>query len=152
MHTPYELWFNRKPSVDHLRAYGCSAWVHIPKNSRGKFSGKAKKLTFIGYSEEKKAYRFVDLKTAKITVNRDAKFLENEPPNSYCEERAGSQRENNGVVVFDIAPFCVDIETNSSVGEQSVGELNAEQSGELGEPIFSMHPLALWKNRSSKTM
>ncbi|XP_062716721.1 uncharacterized protein LOC134292051 [Aedes albopictus] len=33
-------------------------------------------MTFIGYSEQHKIYRFVDLETEKVTISRDAKFLE----------------------------------------------------------------------------
>jgi hypothetical protein len=28
--TPYELWTNQKPSISHLRIFGCPAYVHVP--------------------------------------------------------------------------------------------------------------------------
>lgn len=74
--TPYEKWHGRKPRLDHLRVYGSSAWIHIPSVKRGKFDGKAQKLVFIGYSDQHKAYRFVDLATQKVIISRDARFLE----------------------------------------------------------------------------
>lgn len=49
--TPFELWYGKKPYLGHLRVYGCKAWVHVPDVKRGKFDSKARKLTFIGYSE-----------------------------------------------------------------------------------------------------
>lgn len=74
--TPYEKWYGRKPELGYLRVYGCQAYVHIPDVKRGKFDGKARKLRFIGYSGEHKGYRFVDTSTDKVTISRDARFLE----------------------------------------------------------------------------
>lgn len=74
--TPYELWWGRKPALGHLKVFGSEAFVHIPETKRGKMNGKARKLTFVGYSMEHKGYRFVDPATDQITVSRDARFLE----------------------------------------------------------------------------
>ena len=40
--TPYEAWFGQKPRVDHLRVFGCDAYVHVPKDERGKLDSKVK--------------------------------------------------------------------------------------------------------------
>ncbi|XP_062535712.1 uncharacterized protein LOC134204922 [Armigeres subalbatus] len=37
---------------------------------------RSQKLTFVGYACGSKAYRFLDKRTNKITISRDAKFLE----------------------------------------------------------------------------
>ena len=29
--NPYEAWAGKRPSLAHLRAFGCDAFVHIPK-------------------------------------------------------------------------------------------------------------------------
>jgi hypothetical protein len=29
--TPHEVWTGRKPSLTHLKVFGCDAYVHIPK-------------------------------------------------------------------------------------------------------------------------
>jgi len=29
--TPYEVWIGKKPSVSHLRVFGCEAFVYVPK-------------------------------------------------------------------------------------------------------------------------
>ena len=74
--TPFELWWGRKPDLKHLRVYGSEAYVHVPNVKRGKLDSKARKLVFVGYAIEQKAYRFVDLETGKITISRDARFIE----------------------------------------------------------------------------
>ena len=95
--TPYELWTGVKPKVDHLRIFGCSAWVHIPKVKRKKLDATAQKLTFVGYSPEHKAYRFLDRATRKVYVSRDARFIENEAEMDVAENDKESEP-----VFFDV--------------------------------------------------
>ncbi|MCO5610539.1 hypothetical protein L7F22_064778 [Adiantum nelumboides] len=56
--TPYESWYDRKPSVSYLRGFGCLAYAHIPQQLRGKLDDKAVKCIFVGYSSRGKVYRF----------------------------------------------------------------------------------------------
>jgi transposase InsO family protein len=57
--TPYEAWHGRKPTVSHLRAFGCLAFGkelgHI-----GKLDDRSTPGVFIGYAEGLKAYRILD--------------------------------------------------------------------------------------------
>ena len=32
--TPYEIWSGKKPSVAHLRVFGCEAFMHVPKEKK----------------------------------------------------------------------------------------------------------------------
>ena len=34
--TPQEVWIGKKPSLSHLRVFGCDAYVHVPKAKRNK--------------------------------------------------------------------------------------------------------------------
>ena len=47
--SPYELWFNKKPKIKHLRIIGSTAYVHIPIQKRRKFDTKAKMGILVGY-------------------------------------------------------------------------------------------------------
>ena len=29
--TPHEVWYAKKPSLQHLRVFACDAYVHVPK-------------------------------------------------------------------------------------------------------------------------
>ncbi|UYV61340.1 hypothetical protein LAZ67_1004471 [Cordylochernes scorpioides] len=40
--TPYELWFDKKPAVDHLRIFGTECFVHVPDEKRRKLDAKNK--------------------------------------------------------------------------------------------------------------
>eukprot|EP00253_Pinus_taeda_P031268 PITA_31268 len=47
--TPQEVWTGKKPSLSHLRVFGCDAYVHVPKEKRTKLDSKSEKCLFIGY-------------------------------------------------------------------------------------------------------
>ncbi|MCO5586438.1 hypothetical protein L7F22_040378 [Adiantum nelumboides] len=74
--TPFQAYYGRKPTVTHFRVFGCSAFVHIPKEKRQKLDFKSRKLLFLGYSAESDAYRLYDPDTRTTTVSRDVVFDE----------------------------------------------------------------------------
>lgn len=74
--TPYEIWFSKKPDMNHLRLFGCSGYVLTPSVKRKKLDVKAVKMTFVGYSNEHKAYRMLNMRTGEICISRDVRFLE----------------------------------------------------------------------------
>jgi hypothetical protein len=78
--TPYEAWFNRKPSVDHFRVFGCRAWVHVQKDQRKSFQSKTRKCIFIGYPSDYKAWNCYDPVSRQVYVSRDVIFDENNLP------------------------------------------------------------------------
>jgi transposase InsO family protein len=40
--SPYKLWSGQKPSVSHLRVWGCRAYVHLQKDQRTPLSSHAR--------------------------------------------------------------------------------------------------------------
>eukprot|EP00253_Pinus_taeda_P025595 PITA_25595 len=46
--TPQEVCTGKKPSLSHLRVFGCDAYIHVPKEKRTKLDSKSKKWIFIG--------------------------------------------------------------------------------------------------------
>jgi transposase InsO family protein len=55
--TPHEVWSGKKPSLQHLRVFGCDAYVHVPKKNRSKLDKKVEKCIFIGYKYGVKGYK-----------------------------------------------------------------------------------------------
>ena len=39
--TPWQAWYNNKPSAKRYKVWGCPAYVHIPQEKRKKLSRKA---------------------------------------------------------------------------------------------------------------
>jgi hypothetical protein len=74
--TPYEVWTRKKPSLEHLRVFGCDAYVHVPKENRSKMDNKSEKCIFIGYKDGVKGYKLWNLETKKTVYSRDVVFRE----------------------------------------------------------------------------
>ena len=54
--TAYEAWTNRKPNLEHIRVFGSTAYMHVPKRLRRKLDDKAKKTILVGYQGESSNY------------------------------------------------------------------------------------------------
>ena len=91
--TPYEAWYGRKPHVEHLRVFGCTAYVYVPKDERGKLDSKTKRCTLLGYGSVRKGYRVFEQLTLKICYSRNIEFDERE--NSTCRGQNLSAASTN---------------------------------------------------------
>ena len=74
--TPHEVWNGKKPSISHLRVFGCDAYVHVPKYKRTKLDNKFERCIFIGYKDGLKGYKLWNPETRKVVYNRDVVFRE----------------------------------------------------------------------------
>lgn len=126
--SPFEKWYGKKPNYEHFKIFGCEAWVQIPAEKRKKMEVKARKLVFVGYSNEHKAFRFLDKSSDRITISRDVKFIEKlemqgeivlgEQPKSVGEELA--------------KPVPVRPIVNSEEDEEESEEIDREEEGACG--------------------
>jgi hypothetical protein len=74
--TPHEVWSGKKPSLQHLRVFGCDSYVHVPKENRSKLDKKLEKCIFIGYKDGVKGYKLWNPETKKTIYIRDVVFRE----------------------------------------------------------------------------
>jgi hypothetical protein len=75
--TPYQLWTDRKPSINYLHIWGCPAEVKIFNPQVGKLDLKTISCHFIRYPDESKGYRFYYPElTTKYVDTRHVVFLE----------------------------------------------------------------------------
>jgi len=73
--SPYELFFGMKPTLSHLRTFGCLCYGSaLPRVD--KFASRAVPSVFMGYSTTTKGYILFDLTRAKFYINRDVTFRE----------------------------------------------------------------------------
>ena len=74
--TPQEAWTRRKPSIGHLRVFGCICYAHVPDVLRKKLDDKAEKCIFLGYSQMTKGYKLYNPVSRKVIISRDVTFDE----------------------------------------------------------------------------
>jgi hypothetical protein len=55
--TPWELFWGRKPDLSHLRVFGCTAFVHVPRTQRSKLEPTATRGVMLGYEQPGRNYR-----------------------------------------------------------------------------------------------
>jgi transposase InsO family protein len=90
--TPQEAWSGYKPSVAHLRIFGCVAYSQVPESKRKKLDDRGEKCIFLGYSEESKAYKLYNPLTKKLVVSRDVIFDE-ERVWSWSDEKKAKEQQ-----------------------------------------------------------
>jgi hypothetical protein len=44
---PHKVWTGKKPSLTHLRVFGCDAYVHIPKENMSKIVKRMKSVSLL---------------------------------------------------------------------------------------------------------
>jgi hypothetical protein len=64
--TPYKMWYDRIPSVRHLKVFGFTYYALIPKEQRFKLGARSRKCFFLRYSNISKAYRLYDEVNKKV--------------------------------------------------------------------------------------
>jgi hypothetical protein len=74
--TPYEAWYGRKPSVDHLRTFGCVTHVKTVVGHLSKLADRSTPMVMIGYEAGTKAYRAYNPVNKKLVVTHDVLFKE----------------------------------------------------------------------------
>ncbi|GAV73344.1 hypothetical protein CFOL_v3_16830, partial [Cephalotus follicularis] len=82
--TPYELWNNQKPNLNHLRPWGAAGYVQSTSHRFGKLGPRARKHIFIRYSDSSKGYvmygEHPDGGGMTEVESHDVIFLEDEYP------------------------------------------------------------------------
>ena len=74
--TSFEIVHNSKPSVKHMRVFGCQVYTLTPKEKWLKWDSKARTGIFLGYEEAFKAYRVYDIEAGQVGISRDVNFDE----------------------------------------------------------------------------
>ena len=77
--TPFEIWYNKKPDVSHLKIFGCLAYAKNDQPTLGKFNDQAYNCKMIGYTLHQNTYWLYNEKTKKCFQSRDVVFYETNP-------------------------------------------------------------------------
>jgi hypothetical protein len=74
--SPYELLYSAIPFYNHLKVFGCLAYVSTLSRNKVKFDHRATPSIFIGYPYGMKGYKFYNLHTHFAIISRHAVFHE----------------------------------------------------------------------------
>lgn len=118
--TPYERWSGRKPSVSHLKVFGCEAVALCNRFDRSKFQPKGTKLTFVGYADLTKGYRLYNKSNKSIVIARDVIFFEDK-----CSEGDVSQDNTD---YFNFVDFEEGLEPTASPDSKDNNEQSVQDS------------------------
>nr|GEX45323.1 zinc finger, CCHC-type [Tanacetum cinerariifolium] len=77
--TPYEALYNRKPNLENLRIFRCTAYAKITIPHLKKIDDRIIPMIYLGVEEGSKACRLYDPIAKKKHVSRDVKFMETKP-------------------------------------------------------------------------
>jgi len=97
--SPEEAWSGNRLTVDHLRVFGCTAYVYIPKEKRSKVDRKAWKGIFVGYMESPRIYLVYDPVRRKIMRATAVTFDESGKYNLGMTERRRPRKRMKTEVV-----------------------------------------------------
>ncbi|KAJ9556363.1 hypothetical protein OSB04_010977 [Centaurea solstitialis] len=113
--TPYELFRNRKPSIEHLHIFGCVCYILNNKDNLGKFDSKSDDGIFLGYSSISKTYRVFNKRRQAIEETIHVKFDESGPtfPHPHENYEITTPPLINATPLTQIAPTEPDQPTNS---------------------------------------
>lgn len=68
--TPKEAWSGERIDISNLRVFGCTFYMHIPKEQRKNIDEKSKRFILLRYDNESKAYTIINPTTRKIYISR----------------------------------------------------------------------------------
>ncbi|KAL2906945.1 Retrovirus-related Pol polyprotein from transposon TNT 1-94 [Bienertia sinuspersici] len=74
--TPYEVLFNSKPDYAHFKVFGCLAIALNPDKKGDKFKERGIPCVFIGYPQQQKGYKLINLLNNNVFVTRNVTFYE----------------------------------------------------------------------------
>ena len=100
--SPYEIWKGRKPNIGYFKVWGCLAYCKNLHPNRTKLGPRGIRCAFVGYANNSKAYRLLDLESNVIIESREVEFFENLTTKSNDHQitmNEGSREENSSRVV-----------------------------------------------------
>ena len=92
--SPFELFTGKPPRRNHLRVFGCTAYVMKRKINMKKLDSRSVKAKFIGYDDKSTAYILQEFDSKKVIKARNVIFKENEIQSFSARETMSPDNSN----------------------------------------------------------
>eukprot|EP00268_Persea_americana_P027180 TRINITY_DN26640_c0_g1_i3.p1 TRINITY_DN26640_c0_g1~~TRINITY_DN26640_c0_g1_i3.p1 ORF type:complete len:210 (+),score=42.85 TRINITY_DN26640_c0_g1_i3:1700-2329(+) len=108
------LWRGGNVSYNHVRTFGCEAYVYASKENRTKLDAKSRRCVFLGYGGDDRGYRLWDpiatktIRSRDVVFNEDVMFAKKENENEKKEKLVHMQVESSSIPpqqVQEIQPY-----------------------------------------------
>jgi hypothetical protein len=96
--APFELHFGRKPSVSHLKRFGCMCFV-LKGSNLDKFESPSSDGILLGYTPHGRSYRVFNLETNTAVESCDMTFDKSAPCPCDVFECAGDKEMDESIFV-----------------------------------------------------
>lgn len=128
-------------SYDHLRVFGCKAFVHIPKDERSKLNVKTRQCVFLGYGQDEFGYRFYDLVQKKLVRSRDVIFIEDQIVQDIEKLKEEMPQYNDALIDLDpVPPTHVPIQPTDEVqdGQHGTSDIDTHTQVEIDDDVHQL--------------
>lgn len=122
--VPNRVWYNKDISYDHLKVFGCKAFVHIPQDERSKFDPKTRQCIFLSYGLDEFGYRLFDPIANKVLRRRDVVFVEDQTIEDIVKTKKRHQQQHQD----DLDPLPT-VAGPQEVEEDDVDDAHSEVMG-----------------------
>lgn len=126
--TPYQLCFGTKPRMEHLLVFGSLGYAHVTKQKRSKLDATSFACMLLGYAENQKGYKVLNVDKGTIEVSRSIALDEREVGGLYEE---GSQEQPVQVPMIgqdDLEADSDDSPINRTSHEQGDGDVEMDET------------------------
>lgn len=135
--TPSELYGGRKPSVTHMREFGSTAYVGIPRVKRSKLDPKARKGILVGYAFRTKGYRILFPESGQIVETINVSFGTSDRSGAVMGPKTAVdpfeiEGEKEEVTGYDYCPGEISSGESSEDEEQFIPPTGGEQQTTSG--------------------
>jgi hypothetical protein len=96
--TPFELHFGLKPSISHLRPFGCKCFI-LKHGNLDKFESHSSYVILLGYTPHDRSYRVFKLEANTIIESYDVTFNETDPCPRDVFEYAGDKKMEESIFI-----------------------------------------------------
>ena len=93
-HTPYELWYHKRPRIDQLKVFGCDCYKLLPKFPKVPGQQSREKLIYVGETADRLGFRTFNPRTYKFSTEFELIFDENSLKERGLALRQFDERRN----------------------------------------------------------